>query len=304
MKLFFLIFIISVSSQYAQLTAPILIAPPNNSELQDPTPTFEWSAVSGADHYTIQLSRSSSFSSIYSSHATGLTTWTPTTNLPMNGPFYWRVYAYAGGPGPYSTVWTFSIVPGNNLDPPILIAPPNNSELQDPTPTFEWSAVSGADHYTIQLSRSSSFSSIYSSHATGLTTWTPTTNLPMNGPFYWRVYAYAGGSGPYSTVWTFSIVNTTSVDDPETIKEFNLSHNYPNPFNPSTKIKYAVPQSSQVIIKVFDIIGNEIETVVNEQKNKGNYELTWYAGNLPSGIYLYQLRADSFVQTRKMVLMK
>ncbi len=86
--------------------------------------------------------------------------------------------------------------------------------------------------------------------------------------------------------------------------EFLLSQNYPNPFNPSTKIRYSIPQSSNVIIKVFDILGNEIETLVNEEKPVGTYEITWYAENLPSGIYLYKLQAGNYLETRKMILMK
>jgi hypothetical protein len=86
--------------------------------------------------------------------------------------------------------------------------------------------------------------------------------------------------------------------------DYNLAQNYPNPFNPSTTIRYSVPQSSQVIIKVFDILGNEIETLVNEQKSTGTYEITWFAGNLPSGVYFYRLQAGNFVETKKMILMK
>jgi hypothetical protein len=85
---------------------------------------------------------------------------------------------------------------------------------------------------------------------------------------------------------------------------FSLIQNYPNPFNPSTKIKYSISQSSQVQIKVFDILGNEIETLVNEEKPVGTYELTWNAEALPSGVYFYQLKAGSFVETKKMLLLK
>jgi len=87
-------------------------------------------------------------------------------------------------------------------------------------------------------------------------------------------------------------------------KNYFLFSNYPNPFNPSTKIKYSIPQSSNAVIKVFDIIGNEIETLVNEEKSVGTYEVTWYAESLPSGIYFYRLQAGTFVETKKMVLMK
>ncbi|MBT8377936.1 MAG: T9SS type A sorting domain-containing protein [Ignavibacteria bacterium] len=85
---------------------------------------------------------------------------------------------------------------------------------------------------------------------------------------------------------------------------YTLEQNHPNPFNPSTKIRYSIPQTSNVVIKVFDIIGNEIEILVNREKQTGIYETTWYAENLPSGIYFYQLKAGDFVETKKMVLMK
>jgi len=99
-----------------------------------------------------------------------------------------------------------------------------------------------------------------------------------------------------------SFVEEQEIDEIPT--EFLLSQNYPNPFNPSTKIKYSVPQSSQVQIKVFDVLGNEIETLVNEEKPVGTFELNWYAENLPSGVYFYQLKAGSFIETKKMVLIR
>jgi hypothetical protein len=85
---------------------------------------------------------------------------------------------------------------------------------------------------------------------------------------------------------------------------FYLYQNFPNPFNPSTKIKYSIPQSSQVQIKIFDILGNEMETLVSEEKPSGTYELTWNASSLPSGVYFYRIQAGDFVETKKMVLMK
>jgi hypothetical protein len=86
--------------------------------------------------------------------------------------------------------------------------------------------------------------------------------------------------------------------------EFSLSQNYPNPFNPSTKIKYSIPTQSKVVIKVHDILGNEVATLMDEEKSVGTYELTWNASNLSSGIYFYQLRAGDFIQMKKMILLK
>ncbi|OGU77134.1 MAG: hypothetical protein A2W11_11305 [Ignavibacteria bacterium RBG_16_35_7] len=99
-----------------------------------------------------------------------------------------------------------------------------------------------------------------------------------------------------------SFVEGEQID--EVPAEFLLTQNYPNPFNPSTKIRYSVPKSSNVIIKVFDILGNEIETLANEEKPAGTYEINWYAANLPSGIYFYTINAGSFIETKKMILIK
>ena len=86
--------------------------------------------------------------------------------------------------------------------------------------------------------------------------------------------------------------------------EFILSQNYPNPLNPSTRIKYSIPKLSQVSLKIFNTLGEELEILVNEEIPVGTYEVNWNAANLPSGVYFYQLKAGEFVQTRKMILLK
>ncbi len=93
------------------------------------------------------------------------------------------------------------------------------------------------------------------------------------------------------------------------VNNFYLYQNYPNPFNPTTKIKFTVPSVGTslmkfVQIKVYDVLGNEIATLVNEEKPAGNYEVEFNSTDLPSGIYFYQLKAGSFIQTRKMVYLK
>jgi hypothetical protein len=101
----------------------------------------------------------------------------------------------------------------------------------------------------------------------------------------------------------FDVISSVENDEGYRLK-YNLFQNYPNPFNSTTAIKYSVPQRSNVTLKVYDILGNEIVTLVNEEKQTGTYEITWYAESLPSGVYFYQLRAKDFVETKKMVLMK
>jgi hypothetical protein len=95
------------------------------------------------------------------------------------------------------------------------------------------------------------------------------------------------------------------VEDETTLPtEFALEQNYPNPFNPSTTFRYSIPTQSKVIIKVYDVLGNEIETLMDEEKSVGTYELTWNATSLPSGVYFYQLKSGEFISTKKMLLLK
>jgi hypothetical protein len=86
--------------------------------------------------------------------------------------------------------------------------------------------------------------------------------------------------------------------------EFTISQNYPNPFNPTTTIKYNIKEITMVVLKVFDILGREVVTLVNEEKPAGSYEIVFNAANLPSGIYFYRLQAGDYIETKKMVLMK
>jgi len=88
------------------------------------------------------------------------------------------------------------------------------------------------------------------------------------------------------------------------INYYKLQQNYPNPFNPTTTIKYQIPELSFVILKVYDVLGNEIETLVNKEKAVGNYEVNFNAASLPSGVYFYRLQAGNFVDIKKMVLLK
>ncbi|NCS88171.1 MAG: T9SS type A sorting domain-containing protein, partial [Ignavibacteria bacterium] len=93
---------------------------------------------------------------------------------------------------------------------------------------------------------------------------------------------------------------------------FELYQNYPNPFNPTTKIRYSIPSvethrhasQQNILLKIYDVLGNEIATLVNEEKPPGNYEVEFNAKGLASGVYFYRLTAGSFIQTKKMILLR
>ncbi len=129
------------------------------------------------------------------------------------------------------------------------------------------------------------------------------TNLNVRSLFIKDGNLYAGtGNG----VWKRSLSEITDVDNSyvQVPLHFTLNQNYPNPFNPTTTIRYSVPKSQFVTLKVFDVLGREIRTLVNENKNVGNYEVSFDASALTSGIYFYQLKSGNYSATKKLVLLK
>jgi hypothetical protein len=93
-------------------------------------------------------------------------------------------------------------------------------------------------------------------------------------------------------------------ENPLAVSDYKLSQNYPNPFNPVTVISYQVPVKSFVSLKVYDIIGREIQSLVNEEKDAGRYEIYFDASSLSSGVYFYKIKSDSYSEIKKMVLIK
>jgi hypothetical protein len=129
-----------------------------------------------------------------------------------------------------------------------------------------------------------------------------TQNNPSSIDFI--VHIFSDGRFLWSDSFTVDIVTGIAENETNLPIEYALKQNYPNPFNPSTKIKYSIPQSSNVVLKVFDILGNEIETLVNEEKSVGIYEVQFDATGISSGVYFYTLTAGNFVENKKMVLLR
>jgi len=98
--------------------------------------------------------------------------------------------------------------------------------------------------------------------------------------------------------------NIATLEEEIEEQDYHIFQNYPNPFNPSTIIRYQIPERNFITLKIYDVLGNEIATLVNEEKFIGSYAVEFDASRLPSGIYFYRLQAGSFVETKKMVLIK
>lgn len=127
-----------------------------------------------------------------------------------------------------------------------------------------------------------------------------------------EVVQFTGSNTGYVVGSGGSILKTTNGGEPigispistEIPSNYELHQNYPNPFNPSTQIKFDLPKSSFVKLIVYDVLGKEVTSLVNEELNLGEYSVDWNAVNFPSGVYFYTLISDDFIQNKKMILIK
>lgn len=120
--------------------------------------------------------------------------------------------------------------------------------------------------------------------------------------FHWM--GFSNASPTYQALLWFGIAVGVEKEDDLTPETFSLSQNYPNPFNPSTSIKFAIPEASDVVLKVYDILGSEVALLVNEKIEAGNYTVNFDASQFASGMYIYSIKAGEFNVSKKMMLLK
>ena len=174
------------------------------------------------------------------------------------------------------------------------------------TITLRWNASVGASSYHLQLAFDSLFTNLIVNDSTITTTSRFVSGLPPNCAIFWHVKAKnVCGTRGFSTFWFFSnsfvgiLKNSNDLPD-----KFELFQNYPNPFNPTSNIKYQIAKSSFVKMVVYNILGEEVATLVNEKLQPGTYEVEWDASIYPSGVYFYKLETETFSDTKKLILLK
>lgn len=197
---------------------------------------------------------------------------------------------------------------------PMLISPVGTSHEPRRT-TYTWSSSKFATKYHLQVASESDLDSVgaFKSENIVIDSTVADTTAKLSAPledtttYYWHVAAIdTGRAGAYSAAASYT--TGTGIDAVSKHggipKEFTLYQNYPNPFNPTTVINYQLPVNSLVTLKVYDVLGRDVATLVNEQKSAGSYHVTFDAHSLPSGVYFYRLKAGSYSQTRKLLLLK
>ena len=307
---------------YWKFNLNTLNQPPNEFALITPTfasvevtrtPFFYWEATGDPDiedtvSYELLIAKDILLSPFISYNLKGNSI-TSIDILDDNSFFFWNVVAKDKF-GAVTISDTSVFVVNTILEPPydiVPLEPANGSGIEQNT-LFVWSKAKDNDPldyavYKLYVSTDSSFNKYDLIVSTNTdTTFQLNGELPTDKIYYWYVEAIDTDSLiTKSQKRTITGVNSFPNITPS---NFSLMQNYPNPFNPSTIIIYAIPKQSNVQIKVYDILGSEVATLVNETQNAGYYDVSFNATNLSNGIYFYKIQASNFVDVKKMILLK
>ncbi|MFH1197645.1 MAG: T9SS type A sorting domain-containing protein [bacterium] len=292
-----------------ELAIPEAVSPVNNEGGVTILAKLEWAHVNGAESYSLQLSTDQSFTNFLIDEEGIIENSITTTNLSFNTIYYWRIKSEnTGAESGFSEGYTFI----TQLTKPVLSLPQNNSKDLPTTITVDWEAVDGANNYSVQVAKSVIFNNVDFEFGGITATEKQVENLEENKKYYWRVKASNELTfSEYSDRWNFQTAQITSAELNDNIPgEFTLYPNYPNPFNPETRIRFGLPEESLIKISIFNSLGQLIEELLDGNLNAGNHEITWNASNYPSGIYFAKFQAYSsesnrqFTNNLKLILLK
>jgi len=292
--------ILAVSSP----SSPVLAYPANGAQNQPPTMTLGWSpGASLASSYHLQVSPDSLFASIVVNDSSLADTFKVISGLEGQQTYYWRVRSMnAGGESGFSGAWSFRT--GFPVAP-VQLSPVNFATDVALDPTLVWVRSEGADSYRLQVARSFDFVLIVVDSSGIVDTSYTLSQTQGYTAYFWRLTSTnVLGTSAWSPIWRFRTVVTSVTQTPGVPTEFALMQNYPNPFNPLTTISFSVPEVVKASLVVYDVLGREVDVLIDDVVQPGNYQVQFDGTRLSSGVYFYRLMAGRYVATYKMQLVK
>jgi len=286
-------------------TSPILVEPPKEASVVNLAPNLIWNAVPGADCYFVYIT-TDTMESLPEPYCmkTVAGYQIPANSLLPNTVYYWTVAAHnSNGWGPFAPYFSFRTF-NNTIEGSI-----NN--LINQVNSLPVSGSLNSSQADILINRLEQ--AIYQLELEH-------TNIAILNVLLFKLRVYIlriSGLIPasdaislnYSADGVIDLIQTVGpqgniITEIKPAREFVLQQNYPNPFNPVTTIEYTIPDNSFVTIKVYDLLGKEVVTLVNKQQEYGSYIVMWNAANNSSGIYIYKLTAGKYSESKKMILNK
>jgi len=250
------------------------------------------------------------------------TAWTGSTTYALSGltpgvTYYWqvrsRLTATPASMSTWSSVVSFTTAAGAFAVVPLIGSPDHGQAINNTTAVLSWIIpTQSSSQLSYKLEYASKPDMSDAKVITNINKpFQQIIGLNLSTTYYWRVTSSnQNGSSNPSAIGSFKINNITDVLKEEVIPTaFELSQNYPNPFNPTTKIAFALPQNSFVSLKIYDMLGREIKSLLNSEMLAGNHSIDWNGEDnngfkVASGAYIYKITAGNFMAVKKMVLIK
>ena len=317
-------FVVNSTSTSASIATPYPSSPTSGTVVGVTNPTLIWSVYSTDPlQFQVKWATNPALTGDTFTSAAGTSGWVNSNSFILSGltagaTYYWQVKARLATTfteGSWSTVAWFTTAAGSASVVPLAGSPINGTPINNSNATLSWilpTKSTSTLKYEVQYSKKADFSDAVSLKNLDKPN-VEVKNLDKDAVYYWRASSTtnSGLTSNYSAPTSFSTGSTvTAIENKEVLPtQFELSQNYPNPFNPTTVISYQLPANSFVTLKVYDMLGREVKTLVSQETAAGKYSVDWngddsYGNKVATGAYVYRIIAGDFISVKKMLLIK